>query len=454
MPITTERGKIAHLLRRAGFGPSAAELDAAVARGRAAVLDELLNPERIVDPAETLFPSSDVDYARPQTIPIWWLFRMTATQRPLQEKLTLFWHGHLTSALSRVGQLRFTMVNQNELYRQLALGSFRELMLAAAKDPAMIQWLDNNTNRKGKPNENFARELFELFTLGRDRGYTEEDIREAARAFTGWFQRDGVFVFNAGQHDNDRKTVFGKTGNWDGTHVVDMAVEHASTGPYLARTLWEFFVYRNPSDAVVNEIAAVYYQTGYDMRAVLRAIFTHPEFYAERAYHALVKSPAEIMAGLLRGLEAQIDNALEPPQLVQRANQINGAMQGMGQVLFNPPDVNGWPGGEDWVSTTGLITRYNFAALAARDGYTGIKTDVAGLLARRNLTTAPEIVDYFTDLMLDGDLTPGQRQVLLDYLLKQDNGTRGTFTLNEATINKKVRGLVYLIATMPQYQLA
>src|SRR5215212_8349438 len=223
MALTTERGTIAHLLRRAGFSPSAAELDAAVAKGRDALLEDLLHPEAVPDPAEAGFPTSSIDYARPQSLRFWWLARMFATARPLQEKLTLFWHGHLTSGLSRVNQLRFTMIAQNEFLRANALGSFHDLVLGISKDPAMIQWLDNNTNRKGKPNENYARELLELFTLGRDRGYTEQDIREAARAFTGWFQRDGVFRFNAGEHDTGEKTIFGKTGNWDGSDVATMA---------------------------------------------------------------------------------------------------------------------------------------------------------------------------------------------------------------------------------------
>lgn len=454
MSITTERGKIAHLLRRAGFSPSVEELDAAEAKGRAAVLDELLNPERVPDEAEARYPTSVIDYAQPVSLPLWWLQRMIVTNRPLQEKLTLFWHGHLTSSITRVNQLRFTMISQNELLRRGALGSFRDLLLNVSKDPAMILWLDNNTNRKNKPNENFARELFELFTLGRDRGYTEADIREAARAFTGWFQRDGVFRFDAAQHDNGQKTVFGRTGNLDGGDVVDLAVAHPATGPYLAAKLWEFFVYPKPETAVVDEIAAVYTSSGYDMRAVMRAILGHPRFYSERAYHALIKSPVEIIAGFFRSLGATFDTAATAEQRLQLGRQLAGIGQGAGQVLFSPPDVNGWPGGEEWVGTSALVTRYNFAAAAARDGYSGVAIDVAAILGRRGLSSPAAIVDFFAGLMVDGDLTAAQRQTLLDYMVKQDNGSAGTFTLNDQTINKKVRGLIHLVATTPQYQLA
>lgn len=454
MSITSERGKIAHLLRRAGFSPSAAQLDAAEAKGRSAVLDDLLNPERVPDEAEMRYPTSIIDYAQPVTLPLWWLQRMIVTNRPLQEKMTLFWHGHLTSSITRVNQLRFVMISQNEFLRQNALGSFRDLVLGIAKDPAMILWLDNNTNRKNKPNENFARELFELFTLGRDRGYTEEDIREAARAFTGWFQRDGVYRFDANQHDNGGKTVFGRSGNLDGGDVVELAVAHPSTGPYLIAKLWEFFVYPKPEAAVVDQITAVYASSGYDMRAVMRAIFSHPQFYSERAYHALIKSPTEIVVGFFRSLDATLDGSTAADARVQLARQLAGIGQGTGQVLFSPPDVNGWPGGDEWVGSSALVTRYNFAAAAARDAYTGISIDVAGMLSARGLTTAASIVDFFAEVMVDNDLTAGQRQTLLDYLAKQDNGNTGPFTLNDLTINKKVRGLIYLLATTPQYQLS
>jgi uncharacterized protein (DUF1800 family) len=377
--------------------------------------------------------------------------RMRTTTRPLQEKMTLFWHGHLTSGLSRVGPLRFTMIGQNEFFRANALGNFRAIITGISKDPAMIQWLDNNTNRKGRPNENYARELFELFTLGRD-NYTEQDIREAARAFTGWFQRDGAFVFNANQHDTGQKTIFGKTGNWDGGDVCDMAVSHSAAGPFLATTLWEFFAYRKPEQSVVNDLAGAYYRSGYDIRAVMRALLTHPAFYSQKAYHALVKSPVELVAGFLRSMEAEVAPADEQATL-QLANQLNGAATAMGQQLFNPPTVEGWPGQELWTGTSALITRYNFIAALSRNAFPSITVDVAGMLARHNLDAAERIVEFFAGLMVDGDLNDRQRKALLDYMVTDDNGSRTSFRLDEQTIDKKVRGLIYLLGTAPQYQL-
>lgn len=454
MPLDTERGRISHLLRRAGFSPSAPEVDSAVAKGRNALVEELLNPESVVDDVATRFPTSYIDYERPATLSLWWLARMVNTRRPLQEKMTLFWHGHLTSALSRVGRLRSTMIAQNEFFRAHALGTFHDIVLGVSKDPAMILWLDNDTNRKGKPNENYARELFELFTLGRDNGYTEEDIREAARAFTGWFQRNGEFAFARNQHDAGEKTIFGQTGPWDGSDVVRMAVAHPSTGPFITSKLWSFFVYRDPEPSIVAELAKVYERSDYSIREVMRAILTHPAFYSERAYHALVKSPTEVVAGLFRSLEGTFFADGDARRTAQLAGQLLSASASMGQVLFNPPNVGGWPGGAGWVSTTALITRYNVASVAARNGYPATTIDVAGLLARHNIADPAEIVEYFAGVMVDGDLTPEQRRTLVDYLSANDDGSPGRFQLDESTVNNKVRGLIYLIATTPQYQLS
>jgi uncharacterized protein (DUF1800 family) len=454
MALDTERGRIAHLLRRAGFSPSTAEIEQATARGRDAVVEELLAPESVPDDAEARFPTSLIDYDRPATMGLWWLARMVNTRRPLQEKMTLFWHGHLTSALRRVGKLRSTMITQNEFFRANALGSFHEIVLGASKDPAMILWLDNNTNRKGKPNENYARELFELFTLGRDNGYTEEDIREAARAFTGWFQREGAFTFARNQHDDGEKTIFGQTGRWDGTDVVRMAVSHPSTGRFLTAKLWTFFAYPEPEPAIVDELMAVYERSSYSVREVMRTILSHPAFYSERAYHAVVKSPAEVVAGLFRSLDGRFFATDDARRTTRLAGQMVSAFSSMGQELFNPPNVEGWPGGTDWISTTGLIARYNVASVAARDGYPGVSIDVAGILNQHQLIDPVAIVDYFAGVMVDGDLTPEQRQTLLDYLVATDDGRAGDFRLDEATIRKKVRGLIHLIATTPQYQLA
>jgi uncharacterized protein (DUF1800 family) len=445
MALDTERGKVAHLLRRATFGPSADEIDAAAKAGLNATIDRLLNPERESDDFDQRFPADGFDFIRNQDAIRYWVLRMIHGKRQFQEKLTLFWHGHLTSALSKTGgppNGARMMLNQIDLYRRMGLGGFRELVIASAKDPAMIRWLDSNQNRKGKPNENYARELFELFMLGIG-NYSEQDVREAARAFTGWFERNGEFIFVANQHDTGSKTVLGHTGNWDGGDIVDIAIRQPACGHYIARALWEFFAYRSPETEVVSEIAEIFVSSGWNIRATMQAIFTHPAFYSEKAYHALVKSPLEYLIGFTRSFNAKTD-----------AMNFQNFLAPMGQVPLNPPDVNGWPGQSEWVSTTALIYRYNVANGLLRSGADqSTYIDVAGLLQARGLRTADAILDFFIDLMVDGDLPAAKRKVLADYLVAKDDGKPGTFTLDERIINNKVRGLIYLLAATPEYQL-
>ena len=443
MALDSDRRRIAHLLRRATFGVSAAELEEAVQAGYQATLERLLNPETQADDVDGLVPRDAFDLSQRPDCVRYWLLRMVHTKRQLLEKMTFFWHGHLTSSLAKTGNAPWLMVQQIDTYRSLALGSFRDLVLASAKDPAMILWLDNNQNRKGKPNENYARELMELFTLGIG-NYTEQDVREAARAFTGWFQRDGQFVFVPGQHDGGTKTVLGHTGPWDGTDVIDIVVRHPACAPFIARKLWTFFAYPDPEPEVINDLAGVFVRSRYDIRATMRALFTHPAFFTERAYHALIKSPVEFAVGFLRTLEARTDGVL-----------LNGALPLMGQVPLAPPNVAGWPGGPAWISTSTLIARDNVATQALRTGPDQPTfIDVLALLRRHRLPTPEAILDFFVDLMVDGDLPEAKRRVLAEYLVARDDGTPGPFTLDERTVNNKVRGLIALLAATPEYQLA
>ena len=441
MALTTERARVAHLLRRTGFGASVAEIDAAASAGLTATIERLLTADR-PDDIETRVPRAGFDFTKPREAVRWWLMRMAASEQPFIEKLTLFWHGLLTSSLARVGGRAEYMVAQNDLYRRLALGSFRELLLAAAKDAAMIRYLDNNTNRKGKPNENFARELMELFTLGIG-NYSETDIREAARAFTGWFERNGEFYYVAQQHDTGAKSVLGSTGNWDGGDIITIITRQPAHPRFIVTKLWSFFAYPDPEPEIIDQLAAVYQQSDTNIRATLRALLSHPAFYSERAYHALVKSPVEFTVGFLRTLGGRTD-----------ATALLAAVATMGQTPLAPPNVAGWPGGDEWISTTGLITRYNFANAVLRAGPdqpTAI--DVAGLLQAQKLTTPEQIIGFFADLLVDGDLSPAKRQVLTDYLVAGNDGKPRPFSLDQPTIDNKVRGLIYLLATTPEYQM-
>ena len=442
MPLTTERQRVAHLLRRATFGPTPAEIDAALAMGLGATIDRLIHPERIDDDVDALVPRDAFDLTRGVDAVRYWLLRMITTKRQFQEKMTLFWHGHLTSGLSRTGGRAEYMVQQIDTYRALGLGNFRDLVLASAQDPAMILWLDSNQNRRGKPNENYARELMELFTLGIG-NYSEADIREAAKAFTGWFQRDGKFVFTPGQHDNTSKTVLGFTGNWDGADVIDILVRQGACASFIARKLWSFFAYPNPEEAVTADIAKVFMESGYDLRRTIGAVFSHPAFYSDRAYHAVIKSPIEFAVGFIRQFGVVTD-----------AVQLGGALTTMGQQPLNPPNVAGWPGGTNWISTTALLQRYNMINEILRRGVDQpTYLDMAALVKRHNLTTKDQILGFFADLMVDGDLSAAKLAALDTYLLSDDSGNPGRFELNQRTIDMKVRGLVHLIATSPEYQL-
>lgn len=447
MPNQFDREAAAHLLRRAGLSGTLEEIDTLAALGREGAVDFLLNYERIDDSAmerglEQYIQSNNLNLTQLRPIQIWWLYRMIYTKRPLLEKMTLFWHGHFATAVKKVSIVPF-MLQQNQTLRRLALGSFETLVLEIAKDPAMIIWLDNNTNIKGSPNENFARELFELFTLGiRDPitgqpAYTEKDIKEAARAFTGWTIRRGQFYFNASQHDGGAKTVLGRTGNWNGNDVVAFAVAERSTARFLAKKLWEFFAYPNPEPQIIEALADVYFANKYNIRAVLRALFLKEEFYSERARFATVKSPVELVVEAIRQLKAEVNIRALP-----------GLLSLMEQDLFNPPDVSGWPGGLQWINTATILVRYNFANLlaTARGGNTGT-FNPENLLRGKNLQTPEQLVDYLFQVLGPLHVSDPIRKLFVDYL------NDGGFQLNAQTVDTKVRGLIHLMMTLPHYQL-
>ena len=230
---------------------------------------------------------------------MWWTIRLLSSPHPLVEKMTLFWHGHFTSKDgNKRGDL---MMRQNQMFRQNALGNFRTLTLAVARDPEMLRYLNGSQNFKEHPNENFGRELMELYTCGIGH-YTEDDVKAAARAFSGWNLRRGEFYFNARQHDNDPKTFMGKTGNWNGDDIVDILVAHPATATRLCTQLFTYFAYPNPEPAVVNALTETYYTSGYDIRAVLGRIFRSQAFYSAKARNAVIKCPAQYVIGSVKML--------------------------------------------------------------------------------------------------------------------------------------------------------
>ncbi len=370
----SERSAVAHLYRRAGFGGSPEEVDAATARGYDAAVDDLLRPgpdagaEAVSRPA-LVSTATDADQEtteerkerqktrRAQRLAItqWWLERMTVAQRPFVEKMTLFWHAHYATSIEKVNEATF-MAGQNETLRTLGLGRFEPLAQAIAKDPAMMLWLDSNQNKKGSPNENFARELMELFTIGIG-SYSDADVREAARAFTGWRinRRTGAFAVLPNQADRQSKSVLGKT-VVSGEEVVTLLATSASAARFVSAKLWSRFAAPAAVDAaVVTDLAAVFTSTGGDVTEVVRTLLKHPEFRSVAVRQGLVKQPVEWLVGALRA------GGVRPTELSVRGPSVLNALESLSQVPFAPPSVGGWPQNGYWISTATALTRLKFA---------------------------------------------------------------------------------------------
>jgi uncharacterized protein (DUF1800 family) len=360
-----------HLLARTGFGATQAEVQEWSHLERAAAIDRLLDGARqeatMAPPAwvsEPFFPFHKLqklsaeeraaeqrrNMERGLELREWWFREILATPSPITEKMTLFWHNHFATSQQKVrsGQL---MYRQNVLLRRHALGNFASLLHAVSKDPAMLIYLDNAGSRWQAPNENFAREVMELFTLGEGH-YSEQDIKEAARAFTGWsLDRDtGEFLFRRFFHDGGSKTIFGKSGRFDGDDVLDLLLARPETANFLVRKLWREFVSAVPDDREVARIAAVFRDSRYDIKAALCALLESDAFWAPENRGALVKSPVELVIGTLRTFE------IRPMTL--RPAVVGAAL--LGQNVMSPPNVKGWPGGEAWINSATLLGRKQF----------------------------------------------------------------------------------------------
>jgi uncharacterized protein (DUF1800 family) len=363
-PLGTARARA--LLTRAGFAPSAAEVERIAPLTHRAAVDRLLAEtqtvatrsaprwidEPIVTPRE-LRSMTDDERQRARRTQIaygldlrgWWLQEMASTPTPLTERMTLFWHNHFVSAQPKVRAAQL-MYRQNVLLRRHALGNFGTLLHQIARDPAMLVYLDGATSRKQKPNENFAREVMELFTLGEGH-YTEADIKEAARAFTGWSinPQTASFTFRAAWHDRGEKSVLGQRGRFDGDDVLNILLAQPATADLIVAKLWREFVSPQPDPQRVQAIAARF-RADYEIAGAVRALLLQPEVITRSEDNALVKSPVELLIGLAR----QFDGALAP-----RVAAL--AVAGMGQNLFSAPNVRGWPGGEAWITTQTLLVR-------------------------------------------------------------------------------------------------
>jgi len=378
---------------------------------------------------QALLRRSALDTGDIESLQAWWLYRMIGTANPLVEKMSLFLHGHFATANAKVQSVAH-MAAQNDLIRAHSLGSFCDLLHGISKDVAMLLWLDGNANRRRHPNENFAREPMELFALGIGT-YSETDIREAARAFTGWHVRKGEFWFNRLQHDPGQKMFLGNRGDLDGKDVVGLCLEQPACASFLAGKLLRFFLTPDPPDHLVEQLAASIRSHDFVLAPVLRELFGSRRFFSVKTRGTIIKSPLDFALGAHRALGC-------------RANlQATAALSArLGQKLFDPPTVKGWDGGRAWITSGSLLGRDNFVAeLCLGEGY-GRIADVADLFGGRGQFDVPGIVHRAADLLLavvpDSTVTGS-----LEGYLRRSRGGHGL----------RLRGLIHLIMTLPEFQL-
>ena len=556
--------KAAHLLERVGFGGTPVEVERLAGMTPERAVDELVNyttidngrtpgfeASPIWDPGMDPFPKSRAEAVRiaretgvsmgvamlpegesrrlqpvvnkffyglrsnaieTQRLAIWFGERMLITRRPLEEKLTLFWHGHFATGNGKVRDTRM-MLQQNEMLRANAAGSFRDLLVGILTDPAMLVYLDNGENRKGHPNENFGRELLELFTMGVG-NYTEQDIREASRAFTGWTNDVLEFRFDATNHDDGEKTFLGRTGAYNGEDIIDIILDAPVTAEYIGAKLYRFFVREDIADTTRAELATTFRESGYQLRPLLRRMFLSKDFYSAASYATQVKSPVHLVVSTYRKL------GLTRLPTIPDFGRLTA---GLGQTLFNPPNVAGWAGGRTWITPALLLERGNlfrgvllpdtdgfwapdralpgiYAQVGARidrgmnitaatqegdaesslltdrdedyntryGGYMGYvmayerlnlvprhtaDLDLTGMVRGAGISTVDEVVDYFTRRFLRVPLADDPRAVLVRHL-QEDLGSDRVPAAETPQVELALRSLLYLVLSAPEYQLA
>ena len=469
-PEQFDYAKARHLLVRAGFGGTPQEVQKIQKMGLYQAVDYLVEfyrqpagaafdavPPIEVDPFESKLTNrfmvgqvaaarNAVDSRQLSSLRQWWLKRAVESQRPLQEKLTLFWHGHFANQNSVVGN-SYLMYRQNQLFREHAAGNFGSLLYGIVHDPAMLRYLDNNKNVKGDPNENLAREIMELFAMGVDQGYTEKDIIQAARSLTGYTydNQTGGFRLAYSKHDTENKTVFGKTGNWTGDDLVQLILEQPATARFISKKLFEYFTYTDPSQETIDQLANVLRARNYELDPLLKNMFLSEEFYSSRAMSSLIKSPAQLVVGALRDMGVKE---------VVNYGSIDAAIQQMGQQLFEPPDVKGWRYGRTWISSNRLFVRYNsvsdlIKSVSQPGKISGV--DLVRLLEQEGCPTGCAAVDSLAKACLMRPLTAAKRQELIDYL--GELPPPAEWTKRRAEINQKLQGLMVLMLSTPEYQL-
>ena len=463
-----ELSLMAHLFRRAGFGATYEELEESLAAGYEATVERLLHPEDAPEWDDALFRRYHVDQNSVMLIESaqsYWLYRMINSPRPLEEKIALFWHGLFATAYGKLNHAK-AVVNQTNTFRRHGLRTFRNLLSELSRDPAMIFWLDNKDNHKDAPNENYGRELLELFSMGIGT-YTEADVKAAARAFTGWTianqdymsvraSRDSIwphgrldwqFIYRPEDHDDSEKTFLNQTGRFNGEDVLDIICGHPASSWFLAGKLYAFFVSDHPNEAATQIIAEDLRRTGGDVRSAMRTIFLSDFFRSEDARHAKVKSPAEVVAGV-----ARLAGAFGAP----RWNIVNLALDTnfMGQEILNPPTVEGWHTGTEWVDTGTLMERVNSAALLLGDpAQPGVRNIIRRLRESNGTCTPEELVDSCLNLCGALEVSGATRHELTAFAASQGELTFDS-QFADGCAEQRIADLLQLIVSTREYQMA
>lgn len=431
-----DKSAAAHLFRRAGFAANDSELEAAIKQAPSEAVVDLL---AVADQEDAAFKSqmkalirASMASGNVKGLSAQWVYRMLHTPSPLLEKTTLFWHGHFATSAEKVEDAEL-MQAQNDLLRQYALGDFGELLLQISRDPAMLIYLDSVSNRKSHPNENYAREIMELFCLG-EGNYTEDDVRELARCFTGWEIKREKFRFNRYQHDAGSKTLLGETGNFGGEDGVKLVARQESAPRFLVGKLIHFFVMDEPAaaDELVEPLAKQLRADNLNIGPTIRRILSSNLFFSSHARARKICSPAEFAIGFLRSLEGSTD-----------CYQLGDAMQTLGQGLYFPPSVKGWDGGRTWINSSTLLGRSNLIRQIIDHGKTRFgKTSLSEYLRQHDVKDAKSLAQWIEPLMF---AVPIPKLAKMRVAQLDDAG---------GDIDQRMKDAVHILCSLPEYQLA
>ncbi len=435
----------AHLCRRAGFGATSQELDDLIERSPVDIARAVVRNAKEAsrtDPENDPLATAMLATGNSRNLAAWWLYRMlnsnwegdrASSTSPLLEKLTLFWHGHFATGADKVADAEM-MFAQNRLLRRHALGDFGAMTQQISRDPAMLIYLDSTTNRKAHPNENYAREIMELFCLG-EGNYTERDIQELARCFTGWEVRRKKFRFNRYQHDTGTKTILGETGAFSGEEGVDVILKQKALPRFIASKLIRFFVFDEPTapEHLIEPLAKQLRESDLNIAPVVERIFASNIFYSPLAVGRKVRSPVELGIGLLRCLNGS-----------SNLDRVAQHLDDIGQAVFYPPNVQGWDGGRSWINTSTLLGRSNLVGELLRHEATRFDGQTLETLAKKNDASSPEkLIAWLDELLLAVPLDDSAKRELLAFA-EQTTGDP----------SRRIAKLIQTLSTVPQFHLA